>query len=542
MIEKVIENWLDNSSERSFQVPYCFLLAQKGHTVIHLTRHCSLEFGKDIITIDPNGVPCAFQLKAGNITLKQWQTEILPQANQLIYQKLSHPSLTSNLQHKCFLVTNGYINEEVSVAIEQFNETSKARNLPVLNTIVRGELLSDALKLKEEFWPTELSDTKILLELLLYNGKEILPKHLFASLFESLIPFKKNNLAQSALKRIATACSLINAIALSNFIKEDNYFAIIEAWTILCAYIFGMIEKWGLTDNTFKNEISICFKAIRNSMKNIILELSNREHLCEGNIVVDGPFFRIRYNIILSIISVYCLWEKLDKNNHFEFEDFCREFLNKNLNKMLLWGENSIPKFLSVYWYFRKIDATRRPDALLTMLIEDICKTKNSDTPYILPSPYVEAKDFLPYMIDNEISSFLPNAKKLAKEPLKETYKTDSHFLEGLVNLIVRRNWKQTVRFLWYKVTFISFLSLRYAEPYHFLKWRNDRSGTLVVKQPIHRKNWDLLKVESMESEGSILPNELQKYPVFVLLYCVVNPPRMDSSIIRWMDSKFKYL
>ena len=79
MLERVIENWLDKASERMFQQPYCYMLSAKGHTIIHLTRHCGMEMGKDIITIAPDGTPCAFQLKTGNISLAKWRDEVSPQ-------------------------------------------------------------------------------------------------------------------------------------------------------------------------------------------------------------------------------------------------------------------------------------------------------------------------------------------------------------------------------------------------------------------------------------------------------------------------------
>lgn len=51
MIERVIENWLDNASEKTYQVPFCYMLVKQGHKIIHLSRHCGMEHGKDIITI-----------------------------------------------------------------------------------------------------------------------------------------------------------------------------------------------------------------------------------------------------------------------------------------------------------------------------------------------------------------------------------------------------------------------------------------------------------------------------------------------------------
>lgn len=61
MIEKLLENWLDSSTERSYQPVFVQMLTAKGYKVVHSTRHCALEFGKDILAIDLNGAGCAFR-------------------------------------------------------------------------------------------------------------------------------------------------------------------------------------------------------------------------------------------------------------------------------------------------------------------------------------------------------------------------------------------------------------------------------------------------------------------------------------------------
>ncbi len=104
LMERKKEEWrvrennrklLDKASERSFQLPYCYMLSAEGHTIIHLTRHCGMEMGKDIITIDRMGTPCAFQLKAGNISLNKWQKDVGPQIDDLVVGKINHQSVDS---------------------------------------------------------------------------------------------------------------------------------------------------------------------------------------------------------------------------------------------------------------------------------------------------------------------------------------------------------------------------------------------------------------------------------------------------------------
>ena len=146
MLERVIENWLDKASERSFQQCFCYMLSAEDHTIIHPTRHCTMEMGKDIITIGPDGIPCAFQLKTGDISYSKWTNEMVGQADQLVAVPIEHPSVNCDDHHRSYLVTNGNIVEEVSHAIKGRNRTwvKQGQSYFNLQTVVRGQLLKKA--------------------------------------------------------------------------------------------------------------------------------------------------------------------------------------------------------------------------------------------------------------------------------------------------------------------------------------------------------------------------------------------------------------
>ena len=246
MLEKIIENWLDNASERSFQQPYCYILSTGGHTIIHSTRHSAMEMGKDIITIGPDGTPCAFQLKSGNISLAKWRSEVGSQTDDLVCGQINHPSVDTSQHHKSYLVTNGNIEEEVSRAIDDRNRAWESQNQSYrcLETVVRGELLEKSKRLGTDLWPSELTDIKTLLEMFLEGGESILPKDKLASLFESTVPLElldngKEPPKSHCARSIASA-GLLCAIVTSNFSKKNNHVAEIEAWTLYIAYVLAV--------------------------------------------------------------------------------------------------------------------------------------------------------------------------------------------------------------------------------------------------------------------------------------------------------------
>lgn len=242
MLERIIENWLTNASERSFQIPFCYMLQQKGHSVIHVSRHCGMELGKDIITVDPDGIPCAFQLKGGNISLRKWKEEISAQTVDLIYGELAHPSIDSSNGHRSFLVTNGKIEEEVWRAIGDVNRAANSRGFRPLEVYVDGQILDLALELRGSLWPSELSDIKTVLEFLLESGKDMLPKEKLARLLESTLPFQEEGKkpSRAECRRALSSGALLCSIVTSSYTNRENHVAEIEAWTLYVAHVLAL--------------------------------------------------------------------------------------------------------------------------------------------------------------------------------------------------------------------------------------------------------------------------------------------------------------
>lgn len=380
MIEKILENWLDRATERSFQVPFAYLLSIKGYRILHITRHCGLEMGKDIIAIDPNNKPCAFQLKTarnGRFSLSDWQ-KINSQIRDLVYLKINHPSIRSYEEpHRNFLITNGIIEEEASRAIEDFNKTLSAdRKLP-LETIVKGEILSWAKNTYPWVFPFELKDFKTLLEFFLEDGTSYLPKDKLADLVEAFLGLhnQESEPSETEIGRKIAGAALITSMTLSEFSKKENWIAEIEGWTIYLASLCAVAEKWKLKENLWGPQFQLAHNAIYNSTINLLEELKGRTTLLEGDVLTDIPFYRVRITYLIALMSILGIWKKINKDE--QDSEFLKDFVLKHYSKMLLWGEGAIPQFLSFCWYYGNIDATPKSDFLLGDLIKCITTANN---------------------------------------------------------------------------------------------------------------------------------------------------------------------
>ena len=534
MLERIIENWLDKASERSFQLPYCYMLSAEGHTIIHLTRHCGMEMGKDIITIAPDGTPCAFQLKAGNISLAKWRTEVSPQIEDLVVGQINHPSVDNSVHHRSYLVTNGNIAEEVCRAIDDRNRTWESQSQPYLRlkTIVRGQLIEKAKKLGTDLWPSE-TDIQTLLEMFLESARGVLPKGKLASLFESTFPLKPldngKDPSKAHCERAIASAAVWCAIATSSFSNENNHVAEIEAWMMYLSYVFALAEKWELPAKAYKGEFEIATRSIYNSLANLCDEIREQGHLVEGDPLADSYVYRVRVTWLLGLMSIYALWRCSDEVPKDETDDFLREFCLQKRGQLDLWGEAAIPQFLAFFWHFRKIDVTPAPYFLLDRLIASICELNRpkGNTFLAIANPYYEAEDILHHLFG------------VAEESLEDDFRGKSYALEGLVHLFVRRNWKQHMKRLWPDVTRIANASFEPENFSDFYRWRN-QEGTNKIVVPKRTQEWRDLKALAFESAGTNIPPSVKDYPILLLLFLCVYPHRMNAEILRWLDTQMQ--
>jgi hypothetical protein len=508
------------------------MLVHEGYTIVHVSRHCGMEMGKDIIAISPEGIPCAYQLKTSQserISLRQWNSEISQQVFNLVVGHIVHPSVDTSIHHQAYLVTNRNIEEEVSRAIDDMNrqwEAAGQKHLK-LKTIVRGELIQKALNSGTGFWPVELEDLALLFELYLENGNELLPKEKLSSLLDVVFTREiKTRPPRVRAKRTISSAALLCSIAISNFSKRYNYLAEIEAWMIFISYMFGFAEKWRLSDRSFVDEFTLASQIIFNSMHNLFDELQARTHFVEGDPLVDPIYYKLRMTWLVALMSIYALWLKSLKKDEAAVA-YIRSFCQDNIKNLSLYGEASIPQFLAFYWFYRKIDGSMKPDFLIRDLIEMICKTNGRKEGPFLSNPYYEAKDIVPYLIG------------IPDNPLNENFKGESYALEALVHLFVRRNWKQMMKMLWPEITFISTTAFVPEKRWHFYRWRNT-SGHLKTIWPKIRQDWNELKALSLESSGNDIPPTIKKYPILLLLFLCVFPHRLNSQIVRWLDSQIR--
>jgi hypothetical protein len=539
VLERVLETWLDKANERSFQVPFCHSLASEGYKVIHMSRHCGMELGKDILAIAPDGTPCAYQLKGvngGKLTLGKWRDDLEKQMYALVMGRVVHPSISTEKRHQSYLVVNGEFDEEVSRAIDDFNVARSREGNPHLRvyTIVKGELLDRFKRLQTDLWPTELSDTKTFLELFLETGKSSLPRPKLASLFESVLPFPKANgkaPSQQRCARSIASCAILCSTAISSFSNAENHVAEFEAWTLYLAYVLALAERWKLPQVQWRVEAGLAMEAVYTALGRLCDELMERKDFVEGSSLAEmayhALFLRIRLTYLLGLMSIYALWRRDREETEVERDNFLREFCLKNAGKLLLWGEHAAPQFLAFYLYYRMIDAGMNPDRFLLEVINIITTANTPSSQRPLANPYYTVEEMLPYLVG------------MPEEPLEDHFNEASFSLEAFIHLFVRRDWKQAMRTVWPETTRITKRRFKPMSKWGYYFWRCER-GQYEETAATPNQKWDDLKRIASEHKGRDVPRLIKDFPIQYLCFLCVFPHRLHANGIRWVASRLE--
>ena len=527
MRERVVENWLINTNERALETPFCQLLLGEGYRVIHLSRHGEMEQGKDILAIDPDGRPCAFQLKdarGGKITQRDWEI-FKPQIERLVELPIQHPAVPEGAAHRAILVTNGELDEPVRTEIVLRNPVWAQKGYPTLETVVKGDLLTRFQALQTDFWPVELGGVKTLLELFLADGEACMDKAKLASFLYTTLPFEREEVSKAECSRAIASAAVFTSYALHAHQLKKNHVAEIEGWVIYAAHLLGLAERHGLDGQYWQGSLNVAEFAIVQALLDLCEELRGRPDLIEGNALLDGEFYRPRVTWLCGLLAAFGLW-RLSIGQQGETDDFLKEFVLGQRDKLLPWGEAALPQFLAVVWYLRHVLATPKPDGILEALISGITQANRGMNRRGIPDPYYDIEEGMGVNLGLDESEW------------QYSFAGRSYGLETLIHLFARRNWRLRMRWLWPDVTRLDYCTFVPRESWQFYLWRSEQ-GELKIRQPNKLQTWSELREISAQVNEDVVPRLLRERPWLLLLFLIVYPHRLSPEPAKLLDDHF---
>jgi len=500
MIERLLENWLDSASEKSYQLPFAQMLMHQGMKIIHVSRHSPIEHGKDIIALDNSRQIHAYQLKGvggRKLSLKALQ-DILPQLQALVFAKIEHPAVKTRKWHKSYLVLNGELEEEASDLLSKINQGFIEKNGSEyqIEVIPKGIILDLAKSMSTRLIPQELTEFRLFLELYLEDGRAFLPKERFVNLILGCLPSitngKKPKVKEFA--RSVTSLGLINSLALSSFSKKDNHFAEIEGWILYLSHISASIERYSIGEKYWLESYLLIENWIFSLLRELVIEIKSNPDAYEGDGLTEIFVHRTKITLLEALCSVYAFWCLYRGEAKDDLAQFCKDFIKENHHRVELWGEGAIPQLVIIYWLLRKVEATPRPDFWLLHILETLCNQNDFDSDNAIPNPYYSAESIMLSKTNN------------AKYRIDDNFAGESFTSEALMHLYVRRNWKQHAKLSWAAFTRVQNCMVKLDQPWQAYLWRNREGVDNISFWPKMTKDWEELKIEAAESEGKGLP------------------------------------
>ena len=522
MLEKLLENWLDSASERSYQPVFVQMLSAQGYSVVHSTRHAALEFGKDILAIAPDGTGCAYQLKGnpgGRLGLAAFRT-IQPQLVQLMSQAIVFPGFPAG-RHRSFLVSNGYFDEEVQRAEDDLN---RAKYPSRLKLISRGELLKWAKGIGMALWPSELDDTQLLLKLFLADPRDLLPIETLSTLIEKILGLGADSkrFGREQMDRAIPAAALLVGIATARFAEQENHLAVAWAWILFLVLTIGGLERHRLTlKGPAAKALALAETSTSDALAALWQEVKTRKDLVEGSPFTDPEIYHWRKVTLVGALS--CLAIKHEAAACLELEDYedLKTWLLRHDHNFNVWGEGAIASLVPWLLWTQQHEATLRSDFQIGAITGLVIGSNQRDSKTALANPY------------HSFESIYRNILPFGKPPkLSEEFAGMSHTALLLFHLLVRTNLKQTCRALWPDLTRIHHRYMVHdsAWEYCHLAIRYGMDETLVLAS---EGRWPELCADARRDMSATLPTAFVKRPWLLGLWWQVAPQRLTPDASR---------
>lgn len=528
MIERVVENWLTNTNERGgYEIAFCQLLAFQGHRILHKSSHGPMEQGKDIITIAPDGVPCAYQLKAeGDITLNAWR-KIKGEIDELIEIPIQHPSIANDFpNHRAYLVNNGFLKDTVRRLIHDRNRVASQRGLPTLNVIQLGDLVRDFVEVHGRFLPSEPRDFRRFLELYAMDGTAILPTGQFSAFLLSILGFNAQAPKKSEVKRAMASALIFANYVLSPYRETQNSISLINGWVLVAAHVLALVSKAHLPKKIWKPTFDLCIDGVEEGFAQLISEVLKRDNFSQGDPLTDGVVYRARMTTLLGYLTAYENYLHL-KNEKSESKEAIEHFVETQKKYLLLWSESATPAFLSVAWFLERHNKQLQAEQIILSIVQSIVTLNGPESKGPgLADPY--------HPIDDVMRMYLALGQDGLDDISQEDFEGHSYGLQSLVEWLARRLRRQSARF-WKEITHICYSEFIPDPLWATYLWYSEK-GELHHRFPKKPESWKCLLDRSQDKEFGTVPELVRQMPEFLLLFLLVYPHRMRPGLLRLLD------
>jgi hypothetical protein len=506
-VERVIEDWLTSSDERSYQLSFVSLLRRSGHKIKYVSKHSTLEFGKDVVSLSPDGELTAYQLKVGNISLATWR-QIREEVYELSEVSLRSPSGRRTMADKCFLVTTGVVDDTVHEQLRDKNVAFREKGLPEIDTIELPDLIRQFTEVFDEFFPVSIGSFNDLMRIFLSEGTGPVDKELLSSVLLRLDP------VESSKKKVSRAFSnLVVAaeFASTPFRRANNHISVIDVWVLAACRIMSIAMHQAIKSNWWLPWLELCKEAIAASGSELLADVCARENFVEGDPLVDMLAVGYRKAVALGYAAAVINANRIDGA-----ELDSRPLLEVTLKQVPLgvWGEACWNYYLNLALALSSFpDGEKVSLGLVISWLETLCGKEYVEPPY--------------WGIEEALS--IRTFENPSKHRLKAFYS-----LGSAMDFISRRMWRRNLASLWPQLSKRELAELVPDEPEAHFDWTIEEATLEIHRLPM-RASWQEIRKSAFSQRSKLFPTGAD----WLLPYMLCTIPHR---ITRGLSGELDYL
>lgn len=537
MLKKLIENWWTNANERTFQYPFAFHLVVDGHAVLHVTRHCGMELGKDILSIDRNGLVHSFQIKGcegGKLSLNYWRKELFAQVEDLVINPVVHSSLPNgkSIEHQPWLVVNGELEEELIRTINDRNDTYEKLYNRRLKVLTIGQLIAKSIEIESEFWPPNPEYSRDIFEAYLDDGRRVLNKERLARVLQCMVENARGDSGELRLTRLSNSMMLLTSLLTSQHARESNWVAQIEAW-IICWSIcqstwIGFEQRKGSRTRSSMELSNFVFSVLDVLLRGLKDEcIENPDlHSSKGHFDFAYGMTPVKSTWILGLLSTFALKQRESGLVDEEAELLIEKIVSTKHTRPTIWGEASIPQLLALHFVERCRHATMKSEGLLIDIMQCVINANSPrcDSPF--PGPYIDANTY--------VSNLHGGDKEKIDDMVSDQH---SYWLESIVDMLASQLYRRAIATNWESISRIRVEEFQPKDVAEFLFWKCDKGVNQSRVWPM-TQSWNDLKEQAKTIDLRRIPSVLTEHAWLTLLFLIVFPHRKERNLLHWLDQQ----
>lgn len=520
MIEKLIENWLTNTSERGYMPAYCQLLIEQGNDLLYVSTHSVLEHGKDVIVKTNEGDIVCYQLKDENIDTAEWRN-IQGELEEMIKIPVTIPSIVGRKHTTSWLITSGTVSDAVRDKINAFNSINWNENVEKkLFYKDRNALVSEFSKYYFKFLPTNPTDLNNFLQMYISDGSALFPIEKYIPLLERNLHISDHTQSKNKWKENIGSSLIMTNYLLYPWIQSKNWISQIQAWVVLRSYVLYTLKVSGkLKIKDISQSLQIIDQTINYLFEGLLKEAESRDHLIEGDWRTDSVVYAYRTTIVLGFLCSYALSLTINGKEDVSINTRVLKVIKKHISNIKFCGESFVPLVMSIFFFLEK-EKDSNAINYLKILILALIEKKNIPSKYGWPSVYYGYEDSI-RIVNN-----------LLIDTHEEYFVGVSYTLKSLVDILVRRDEKDFLTYNWRKISHNQYASFIPKSPIDILLWRINE-GVNRTEFPNQTQSWRSLKAESKltKDEDCFLNNT-----GFLLLFLLVYPHRINTQRVTLID------